>query len=98
MQPGGLVANSGQLLKNDVVVKVNGTSVSADQVASEIVAFDVRRVTFDVRRDVTFDVRRVPDLAKRSSSISKLNPFKCKSSTKGGPSKPVKQAGPRHLS
>lgn len=80
MRAGGAVAASGKVLKNDVVIKVNGTPVSEDTVASDIIKA--------TRGDITFVVRREPAPApgtelKKTSSMSKLNPFKRKNSKTG---------------
>ena len=80
MRAGGAVAASGKVLKNDVVIKVNGTPVTEDTVASDIIKA--------TRGDITFVVRREPAPApgaelKKTSSMSKLNPFKRKNSKTG---------------
>ena len=78
MKPGGLVATSGKLLKNDVVVEVNGKTVSEDQVASDIIRASPG--------DVTFLVRRAPGAANADLTKSRsksFNPFKRKGSSKG---------------
>ena len=75
-----MVAASGKVLKNDVVIKVNGTPVTEDTVASDIIK--------TTRGEITFVVRREPAPApgaelKKTSSMSKLNPFKRKNSKTG---------------
>ena len=71
---GGLVAASGKVLIDDVVVEVNGTPVSEDSAASDIIK--------STTGDLTFLVRRQPAL-KKTSSMSKLNPFKRSNSKTG---------------
>ena len=80
MRAGGLVAASGKVLINDAVVEVDGTPVSEDSAASDIIK--------STRGDVALLVRRESAPApgaelKKTSSMSKLNPFKRSNSKTG---------------
>ena len=77
MRAGGLVAASGKVLINDVVIEVNGTPVSEDSAASDIIKSTTGDITFLVRREPA------PTELKKTSSMSKLNPFKRSSSKTG---------------
>ena len=74
LKSGGAAAAANVLRKNDAILQVNGTAVTNDQAASDLIRCSPGDVTFVLRR------KPAPELGKKSRSVSSL--FKRSSSKK----------------